>query len=141
MSSTASFTAAKVLSKSKYDALGSKPDTTLHFVEMPVVVEQTTGTDATVGTYRYRKWSDGTLEQWISYPSTTAESATVTYPRPYLNGNVFITSTDGGLGSSGSDTAGYDMVVGVTNITATTFRISKVKSRELTFYCCGEGAT
>ena len=148
MSTTSDFNTVRVLTQSEFENnFSSTSNDTLYFVEYtePIhVVEQGQITNQTAGSitllsYRYRKWSDKTLEQWFIYPSTTATSATITLPIEYANADYIVTGAEGGGTASGSDTDGVDFVFLVSNQTTTTFRISKVKSRIMSFYVAGLG--
>lgn len=146
MSTTSNFNTVRVLSKSEFkNNFSSTSNDTLYFVEYkePVhvtsqgsIISQTAGT-ITLEAYYYRTWSDGTVEQWFRYPSTTATSATVTLPISYSNINYVVTSAEGGGAQSEKDTEGVDFCLYVSNQTTTTFRISKVKNRKVSFYIVG----
>ena len=146
MSTTSNFNTVRVLSKSEFENnFSSTNDDTLYFVEYtePVhvtsqgsITSQTAGT-ITLYTYRYRTWSDGTVEQWFIYPSTTATSATVTLPISYSDTDYVVTSAEGGGKESEKDTEGVDYCLYISNQTTTTFRISKVKNRRMSFYIVG----
>ena len=107
------------------------------------VVEQ--GSESPSGTayYRYRKWSDGTLEQWIHYPSDAggATALVVQIPKAYKNKQWFCAASESDDTLTSTDTQGAAYSLFTSDKEAGSIRVSRYTSRPFTLYCCGIGAS
>ena len=92
------------------------------------------------GTSWYRVWSDGYIEQG-GRVTTANTSGTVTYSLSFSNTNYTLTTSEGAscnkFEGSSTDVEGYDMNIGCTNGTKTSFRYSKQKDRHIQWYAQG----
>lgn len=85
------------------------------------------------GTNGYRIWSDNFCEQWGR--STGGTSYTGTYLKPFKDTNYnFVT---GEVVPSSTDTDGFDMTTGVSNLTTTGFRLTHSSDRRTHWRACG----
>ena len=94
------------------------------------------------GTQWYRKYKSGWLEQGGRI-TTTGASGTITYPKAFKDTNYSIATIEGDgktAETSGSDTGGYDLNMGLTNFTTTSSRYTCASNRYISWYACGQGA-
>ena len=87
------------------------------------------------GTTWYRKYSDGYMECGGRYTGTTVTSATITFPITFSNTNYTLTCQD--MEASSTDTDGVDMNIMISNLTTTSFRVTKAKTRQVLWHVCG----
>lgn len=90
----------------------------------------------------YRKWSDGWIEQGGRVTNATS-SGRVTLNKPMKDTNYTIICQEGSTGSfeaTDDDTGGYDLNIGITDGTTTSFRYTIVSASYFNWYVCGMGA-